>query len=183
MHLFLPTHLILADGMDLIMPQTGLGIWLTVTFLLVAALLKWKVWGPLTAAIDEREKSIHASLEKAKTEREAAEKLLAEQVKAVAEARKDAADMVRKSQAEVDKAKESLFAEARAEAAVLVKQARQQIEEEKQKALVEVKEYAVSLALDVASKLLAQKLDDAAHRSLAEEYVRSVPHTAPRVGA
>jgi F-type H+-transporting ATPase subunit b len=170
---------VLAELNPLIAPQEGLGIWLTVVFILVAGLLKWKVWGPLSSAIDEREKSIKAAVEQARTEREAAEKVLAEQQKAAAEARREAGEMVRRSQAEVEKAKEALFAQARAEADSLVKQARQQIEDEKKKALAEIKDVAVELAMGAASKLISQQLDQPAHKALAEEYIKSVQN-APR---
>ena len=54
--------------------------------ILVAVVLRWKVWGPLAHTIEEREHSIKAAIEQAKTEREQAEKLLAEQQKAIQEA-------------------------------------------------------------------------------------------------
>jgi F-type H+-transporting ATPase subunit b len=152
----------------------GLAVWTTVTFLLVAAVLRWKVWGPLAQTIEAREHSIKAAIDQAKTEREQAEKLLAEQQKAIQEARREAGEMVRKSQAEVEKAKEQLFAQARKEADALLVQARQTISDEKQKALSEIRDVAVDLAIQAASKLLTQKLDDSAHRALAEEYVKNV---------
>lgn len=88
------------------------------------------------------------------------------------------AETIRKSQIEVEKAKEAMIEAAKAEAQVQLKQARQQIEDEKQKAMAEIKDVAVTLALDVASKLLSQKLDDSAHRSLAEQYVKDVQQKA-----
>jgi F-type H+-transporting ATPase subunit b len=152
----------------------GLAFWTLVTFGLVFFLLRWKVWDPLMHQIDEREKSILAAVDKARLEREQAEKLLAEQQKAIADARKEAGEMVRRSQAEVEKAKEQLFADAKKQADSFLVQARQQIDDERRKALAEIKDVAVNLGLGVATKLLKHNLDDAAQRSLAEDYAKSL---------
>ncbi len=166
-------NVVLAAG-GLIDPNPGLAIWTLITFLIVAVFLRWKVWGPLMAIIDAREKSIQAAIDQAKTEREAAEKLLAEQQVAAEAARKEAAEMVRKNRAEVDAAKAELIAKARAEADALVASARKQIEDEKRKALAEVRQVAVDLALAAAGKVVSAKMDDAAHRAVAEEYIGSI---------
>ena len=50
---------------DWLYPDTGLYIWSVITFLLVLAILKWKAWGPLMQTLDERERRIKNSLNKA----------------------------------------------------------------------------------------------------------------------
>ena len=164
---------LLAEG-GLIDPQPGLAIWTLITFLLVAAFLRWKVWGPLMSVIDERETSIQEAIDTAKKEREAAEKLLAEQQAAIAEAKKEAAELVRKNRAEVEAAKAELVARAKAEAEAMLETARKQIADEKRKAIAEIRVLAVDLAIGAASKVVSTKLDDAGHRGLAEEFIRSV---------
>ena len=72
-------------GAGILDPQPGLAFWFLITFILVAAVLRWKVWGPLASTIEEREKSIQSAIDQAKLEREQAEKLLTEQ-KVAAEA-------------------------------------------------------------------------------------------------
>jgi len=165
--------ILLAEG-SLIDPQPGLAIWTLITFLLVALFLRWKVWGPLMEVIDEREKSIQDALDGAKAEREAAERLLAEQQAAIAEARRDAADLVRKNRAEVEAVKTELMAKAKAEADHLLENARKQIDDEKKKAMAELRVHAVDLALAAASRVASASLDDNHHRALADEFIRSV---------
>ena len=165
--------ILLAEG-GLIDPQPGLAIWTLITFLLVAAFLRWKVWGPLMAVIDEREQSIQEAIDTAKSEREAAQKLLAEQQAAIADAKKEAAELVRKNRAEVEAAKAELVARAKAEAEAMLETARKQINDEKRKALAEIRVLAVDLAIGAASKVVSTNLDEASHRGLAEEFIRSV---------
>jgi F-type H+-transporting ATPase subunit b len=169
----LSAPMLLAEG-SLIDPQPGLAFWTLVTFVLVFVVLRWKVWGPLSQAIDEREKSIRDAVDQAKLERLQAEKLLNEQKLAAEQARKESAELVRQSQAQVEKAKTELFAQAKAEADKVITAARKQIEEEKRQAIAEIRGLAVDLALQAAGKLVSREMNDATHRALAEEYVGQV---------
>ncbi len=137
------------------------------------------VWGPLSKAIEEREESIQLAIDQARTEREQAQKLLDEQKAAAEAARKEAAELIRKNRAEVDAAKAELIAKARAEADALLAAATKQIADEKRKALAEVRGLAVDLALQAAGKVVAAKMDDASHRALAEEFIKSVGTKQP----
>lgn len=163
---------------SLIEPQPGLAIWTLVTFLLVAIVLRWKVWGPLMGIIEAREKNIEDAVEAARREREEAERLLTEQQAEAEKARKETAELIRQNRAEVEKAKEELMAKARAEADAFLAQARRTIEDERRKALADVREVAVSLAMGAAGKLIEKNLDDAAQRKLATDYLESLPKSA-----
>jgi len=169
-----------AEKPSLLQAEPGLAFWTLVTFLVVAAVLAWKVWGPLTKMIDERERSIRESVEQAAREREAAEKLVAQQQAAVQEARREAGELLRRSQADVEKARDEAMARARHEAEELLAKARAQIEEEKTRAIAELRDAAIDLAMGAAGKLLSRSMDDAAHRSLAEEFVGQVEKTGIR---
>ena len=63
---------------NLVDVRPGLIFWTLVTFFLVALLLRRVAWGPILKVVDEREKSIAASIETAKRERAEAERLLDE---------------------------------------------------------------------------------------------------------
>ena len=132
--------------------RPGLIFWTLVTFILVALVLRWKAWGPILSLVEEREKQITNAVESAKRERAEAERLLAEQKTAAADARREAADMLRKSQAELEKFREQVMADARKKADEEIANARRQIQDEKQKAL-----------------------NDAKHRQLATQFIEQLP--------
>ena len=88
---------------DLVAVRPGLIFWTLVTFILVAVLLRRVAWGPILKVVDEREKSIAASIESAKRERAEAERLLAEQKEAIQKARAEAAEMMRRNAEDVEK--------------------------------------------------------------------------------
>ncbi|MFE8604747.1 F0F1 ATP synthase subunit B [Archangium violaceum] len=155
--------------------RPGLIFWTLVTFIIVAIVLRAKAWGPILSLVEEREKQIASSIEAAKRERAEAEKLLAEQKTAIAEARRDAQEMLRRNQQEVEKFREELMAKSRKEAEEFKASATREIEEQKSKAIAEVKAIAVDLSMEVASKLLNERLDDTKHRALAEQFVQGLP--------
>jgi F-type H+-transporting ATPase subunit b len=174
MHTFL-----LASG-SLTDVQPGLIFWTLVTFIIVAFVLKKMAWGPLLQAVDERERTIQGSIDSAKRERADAEKLLAEQKTAIAQARAEAAEQLRKTQADMEKLREEWMAKSKKEAEDLKADARKTIEVEKAKAVADLKNEAVSLAIQIAEKLLAEKLDDGKHRALAEQFVRDLQKLPPQ---
>jgi F-type H+-transporting ATPase subunit b len=155
--------------------RSGLIFWTLITFVLVFFVLRWKAWGPILALVDEREKQIAGAIESAKRERAEAEKLLADQKTAIAEARREAADMMRRNQQDVEKYREELMAKSRKEAEEFKAQARREIDDQKAKAIAEIRSMAVDMAIDAASKLISERMDDAKHRALAEQFVKGLP--------
>src|SRR5512144_1850739 len=58
--------------------EPGLLIWTIIIFFLLLLLLKKYAWGPILSSLDEREKSIKGSIEKAEQLKQESEKLLAQ---------------------------------------------------------------------------------------------------------
>lgn len=151
--------------------KPGLIIWTWITFIVVALILRKFAWGPLLSAVEGRERNITNAIESAKRERAEAEKLLSEQKSAVAAARQEAADAVRKTQAEMEKFREELMSKARKEADSMKADAQRAIADERAKAIADIKGEAVKLSIAIAEKLLSEKLDDAKHEALAQQFV------------
>jgi F-type H+-transporting ATPase subunit b len=174
-------YLLLASSLTEIRP--GLIFWTLVTFIFVLIVLRATAWKPILDLVDERERQIQNAIDSAKKERAEAEKLLSEQKLAIAEARREAAEMMRKNQTEVERFREELMTKARAEAEAQKKDAERAIEEQKQKALAEIRSQAVDLAMLAAEKLLGKELDDQKHRMLAEQFIEQLPKQATERGA
>ena len=171
---------------DLVAVRPGLIFWTLVTFILVALLLRRVAWGPILKVVDEREKTIAASIESAKRERAEAERLLAEQKEAIQKARAEAAEMMRRNAEDVEKLRHDLVSKARAEAEAQKTEALREIASEKTKAVAEVKSLAGALAVQIAEKLLNERLDPSKQRELVSEYMAEVgkatgaPRPAPK---
>ena len=153
----------------------GLTLWAAITFLVLLVVLSKFAWGPIVKMLDERARTIHEALEQAKKERTEAEKLLTEQKAAFAQAQREAADLAKRNQQEVEVLRQELTAKAKKEAEELVASARRQIGEEKSKAIAELKSYVVELAIEAAGRLVKANLDDKAQRQLVQEYLEQLP--------
>ena len=171
--------LILAAG-SLTDVQPGLLFWTLVTFIIVAFVLRRMAWGPLLESVNEREKQIQSSIDAAKRERAEAEKLLGEQKTVIAAARAEAAEALRKTQSDMEKLREDLMNKSRKEAEDLKVEARKAIEAEKVKAVADLRNEAGSLAIQIAEKLLNEKLDDGKHRAMVDQFVTDLSKQ-PRV--
>ena len=165
--------LLLASGLVEIQP--GLIFWTIVTFALVALVLRAKAWKPILQVVEEREKAISNAIESAKRERAEAEKLLEAQKVAINDARREAAEMMRKNQADMERFRDELMAKSRKEADDLKAEAARAIDDEKNKAIAQVKAEAVELAIQIAEKLMSERLDDERHHKLAEQFIASLP--------
>jgi F-type H+-transporting ATPase subunit b len=155
--------------------RTGLIFWTIITFIIVAIVLRLTAWKPILELATEREKQIQNNIESAKRERTEAQKLLAEQKAALAEVRRESAEMLRKNQVEMERFREDLMAKSRREAEQLKADAERSIHEEQTKAIAEVKGLAVDLAIDIAAKLIGQQLDGPLQRKLAEQFIEQLP--------
>ena len=145
--------------MDLVTPSIGLVFWSTMSFGILIFILTKFAWKPITAALKEREDSIHQALqaaEQARLQMDALkndnEKLLrearAERDQILKEAREIKDSIVNKAQKEGDEMKKKLVAEA-ADA----------INKEKQAAMMELKAQVATLSVDIAEKILRKQLE------------------------
>ena len=164
---------VLAAGIMELVP--GLTLWVAITFLVLIVVLKKVAWGPIVRMLDERERSIREAIDQAKRERAEAEKLLAQQKDSLAQARREAADLSKKNQQEVEALRAELTARAKKEADDLIASARRIIDEEKGKAAAELKAQVADLAVAAATRIVKSSLDDKAQRALVEEYLRELP--------
>lgn len=153
----------------------GLTLWAAITFLVLLGVLSKFAWGPIVKLLDEREKTIHEAIDSARKERAEAERMLAEQKDSLVRATREAAEIAKRNQQEVEVLRQELTARARKEADELVAGARKQIVEEKSKAVAEIRGMAVDLAIDAASRLVKSSLDEKAQRQLVEDYLKQLP--------
>jgi F-type H+-transporting ATPase subunit b len=167
------TPVLAAGGITDLNP--GLTLWTAITFLLLLVVLSRFAWGPIVKMLAERESTIRDAIESAKKERAEAERLLGEQKASLVTAQRQAAELARRNQQEVEALRQELTTRARKEADELVTTARQQIADEISKARAELKAQVADLAIDAAGRLVKANLDDKAQRALVEEYIAQLP--------
>jgi len=163
-----------AEGESLFSVNLGLSAWTVVVFLAVLFVLKKYAWGPILETVDAREDRIQGALDEAAREREEARRLLEEHKEKIAEARREAQEIIAQGREAGEKVRRQIEEDARAEGRRLIEQARREIEREKEAALETVRSEAVDLALAAASRLLDEKMDAERDRILVQDFLEDL---------
>ncbi|MBI4376600.1 MAG: F0F1 ATP synthase subunit B [Elusimicrobia bacterium] len=154
----------------LLNPDTGLIIWTIVTFLALVFILKKMAWGPLLAAIEEREGRIKADLDAAESARAQAERLKQEldsQMNALeARSRERLAEAAR----EGDALRAKLKTAAEDDARKIREKTMSELDEEKQRLVKELRQEVASLSVMAAEKLIRKSVDDSVQKDVLESF-------------
>lgn len=169
-------------GTQLITPQVGMIFWTLVTFVILAFLLGRYAWKPLLALLDERERTVRESLESARKARAEADEMLQKNQEFLASARRETTALLEQGRKESESLRAELLAQARKESQDLIEQGKKQIQYEQKQAVEELRRQVAGLAIGAAERLIKGELDDAAHRRLVDDYVKSLPPSAPDAG-
>jgi len=161
--------------MELLTPGTGLIIWQTFVFLLLVLLLGKLAWKPILSSLKEREKSIQDALDTAEKARLELSKLKTDNENLLKEARDERDKMLRETREAANRMKDEAQAEAKKSADKIIDDARTTIGIEKQAALKEIKIQVAMFSLEVAERLLKEKLaNDKAQKDLVQKYVNDI---------
>jgi F-type H+-transporting ATPase subunit b len=155
-------------------PDTGLMVWTLVIFVLLMIVLSKYAFGPITAAVEAREKALEDAIEGAKRDRDAAAKLLQEHQAAIDAARGEAQKIIADGRAVGEKMRTDMIEQTRKEQQDMLERARREIENEKDKAIIQLRREAVDLALAGAGKVIEQNLESQKNRQLVESYLASI---------
>lgn len=159
--------------MNLVTPDIGLLFWMCLSFGIVVFILRKYAWKPILSSVQARESSIEDALNEAKKMREEIARMSAGNEELMRQAReerevllKDARDIREKEIAEAK-------SKAKAEAEALINRARAEIRNEKSAAMTEIKVLVGELSVQIAEKLLREKLnDDPAQRALVDRMLK-----------
>jgi F-type H+-transporting ATPase subunit b len=161
--------------MELLTPGTGLIVWQTFVFLLLVFLLGKLAWKPILSSLKEREQSIQEALDTAEKARLELSKLKSENEDLLKQAREERDKMLREAREASNRMKDEAQAEAKKSAEKIIDDARTSINIEKQAALKEIKIQVAMFSLEVAERLLKEKLsNDKAQKELVQKYVNDI---------
>jgi F-type H+-transporting ATPase subunit b len=161
-------------GGGLMSLQTNLMFWTLIIFAIVYFVLSRYAFGPITKAVEAREKALEEAIEGAKRDREAAAKLLQEHQAAIDAARGEGQKMIAEGRAVAEKLRTDLLEQTRKEQQEMLERARREIESERDKAVAQLRREAIDLALAGASKVIEQNLESDKNRKLVENYLASI---------
>jgi len=151
--------------MGLLTPDYGLLFWMVLSFSIVLFILKKFAWKPILGALKEREKSIEGALKSAEKAKAEMAKMQADNEKILAEARLERDKLIKEAREMKDRIVEEAKTLAQVEGQKMIEAARQSISSEKKAAIKEIKDQVAVLSIQVAEKLIKDKLADNANQS------------------
>ena len=156
--------------------EPGMLIWTFIVFAILLWVLKKLAWKPLLGALETREKAIKDDLDRAEQARMGAERLLAEHKMLQDNAENEARKIVESARQTAETLKDDIVEKANEQARQMTAQARAEIQREKETALAQLRDEVADLAIQAASKILDETLDEEKHRKLVNSFISDLPN-------
>ena len=148
--------------MELITPDLGLIIWMTLSFLILLFVLGKFAWKPVMKMLDKRENKITEALNEANLAREQMKQLTADNERLLQQAKDERDAILNEARKVSQKMYDDIKTKAQEEKQRLVASAKEDIVVEKQKAIVEIKNTIAEISIEMAEKVLQHELADKA---------------------
>ena len=145
-----------------------------VVFGLAFGILSVFVWPKIATALDERNAKIVGEIKAAEDARTAAKAAQAEFEKSLANAREEAANMIKQARADAQRIADELKAKNEQELAERVSRANADIESARKAAVAELQAQSAALAVEVASKILRREVNDQDNARLVQESLQEL---------
>ena len=159
--------------------QADLAIWTAVVFLVLLAIL-WKfAWGPLTRGLEKREQRIADEIASAERTNAEARELLGEYQQRLSASGQEVQQMLQAARRDAEKVGHEIAEKARAEAEAEQRRKVEEIELAADDAIRELGEQSARLAIELAGKIVAAKLDPEDHSHLIEQAVTNFSTRKP----
>jgi F-type H+-transporting ATPase subunit b len=149
----------------------GNALWTTVIFVIVLVVLGKFAWGPILSALQKREDFIRESLEKAKKDRDEAQRVLKEYSDRINAARAEASAIVEEGRRDADVLRHKIEETAKTEAQAMVERAKREIGMASDTAVKELYSLSAKLATQMASKIIRKELNSQEHERLVSEAI------------
>ncbi|MFN8350144.1 MAG: F0F1 ATP synthase subunit B [Flavobacteriales bacterium] len=156
---------------SLVQPAFGLVFWMTLSFLTVLFILAKFAWKPILKSLHEREQGIEDALNESKRMREEMARMAANNEELMRQAREEREVLLKEARDIRDREIAEAKAKAKAEADALLGRAREDIRNEKNAAITEMKNQVAELSIQIAERILRDKLGDAAAQKALVEKV------------
>ena len=162
------------SGIALLIPSLAEFIPACIAFIIILIIFSKLLWPTVLGMMDAREKAIQDDLDAAAAERAKAEESAIKAEKAVADAQRQAQDIVSEAHREAEAERSQVLAKAQKDAAATIAKGKEAVEAERARAVSELSASVVDLSVDIAGKIVGQDLTDEEHLQLAGKYLLEV---------
>ena len=169
----LTSGIILLAG-SLLSPNPGLIFWTAITFVIVLLILKKIAWGPILNALEEREKGIQSSIDRAHQAKDESEAILRKNKELLAKADAESDRIIREGKDFAEKLRADISEKAQSEAQKMITSAKDEIEQEKRRALAELRNEVADLAVRGAEKIIKANLDADTQKRIVDTMIQDL---------
>jgi F-type H+-transporting ATPase subunit b len=153
----------------------GLFFWQTIIFVILIFLLRKFAWSPILKAVNDREQGIKDALDSAEAAKKEMQSLQADNEKIMKEARAERDSLLKEARGLKNSMISQAKDEAKSEAQKIIESANEAILNEKNAAVSDIKKQVASLSIEIAEKLLKEKLsDDNKQMKIVEDLIKDV---------
>ncbi len=153
----------------------GLFFWQTIIFVILIFMLKKFAWSPILKAVNDREQGIKDALDSAEAAKKEMQSLQADNEKIMKEARGERDSLLKEARDLKNSIISQAKDEAKSEAQKIIESANEAILNEKNAAVSDIKKQVASLSIEIAEKLLKEKLsDDNKQMKIVEDLIKDV---------
>ncbi len=164
-----------APGTNPMVVDPDLALVTAIIFVLLLLVL-WKfAWGPLITAIDRRERHLKENLEEAERQHAQAKRLLADYQEKLTQAGAQVRALLEEARKDAELQKQKILDQAQATAQAEKERAVREIEAAKVTALRELGEKSVELAVDMAGRIVRDKISPEDRQRLIQESLKQLP--------
>lgn len=161
-------------GGSLLDVNPGLIFWTVVTFVILLLLLKKLAWKPILSSLDEREKFIRESVERAEAARKEAEEILDENKNKLAVAEGEAQKVIAQGREYAESLKAQIIEESKIEAKRMIDDAATEIERKNVEAFNNLKSEIAGIAVNAAEKIIRDSLDKEKQYKIVDEFIKDL---------
>ena len=169
----LTSGIILLAG-SLLSPNPGLIFWTAVTFVIVLLILKKIAWAPILGALEEREKGIQSSIDRAHQAKDESEAILLKNKQLLAKADAESDRIIREGKDYAEKLRADFTDKAQVEAKKMIASAKDEIEQEKRRALDVLRNEVADLAVKGAEKIIKTALDADMQKKIVDTMIQDL---------
>jgi F-type H+-transporting ATPase subunit b len=161
-------------GGSLLDVNPGLIIWTIITFLVLLIILRKVAWKPILTALDNREKEIEDSLNRAEQAKEEAQKILEENQASLAKVEEESKKIIDQSRAYAENLKEQMLKDSKGQAQKIIEDAGNEIERQKDAAFEELKNQIAEISVNAAEKIIKENLDAEKNKTIVNKYLSGI---------
>ena len=146
-------------------------IWAGINLILLLILMKIFLFKPIRKMMDERTRMVQEELDSAKKSREEAEELKAKYQDDIDAAKDEAQKIIEKANADAEIERSAIIKRSQEEAERIVSDAGKTIENERKRVLAQAQTQIADLAIEAASKIIGENVDDEKNRRLVDKFL------------